>query len=62
MHVFVWKKAGNGPYDRSKNMGPNYGNFWRFWAVRDSPEICCGLIVWTLCIKFCFGVYKIGNW
>ena len=36
--------------------------FLDIWAVRDSPEICGGLIVWTLCIKFCFGVYKIGNW
>ena len=26
--------------------------------VRECPENCCGLIVWNLCIKFCFGVYK----
>ena len=33
------KKAGNGPYDRSENMGPNCGIFLEtLWAVRDSPE------------------------
>ena len=28
------KKAGNGPYDRSQNMRPNCGNFFR---LLDSP-------------------------
>ena len=30
-------------------------------TVRECPENCCGLIVWNLCIKFCFGVYKTEN-
>ena len=34
------KKAWNGPFDRSQNMGPNCGNFFRHsWAVRG----CWGL-------------------
>ena len=34
------KEAGNGPFDRSQNMGPNCGNFFRHsWAVHG----CWGL-------------------
>ena len=39
------KKVGNGPYDRSQNMGPNCGIFGDFWAVRDSPETDVGCYV-----------------
>ena len=39
------KKAGNGPYDRSQNMGPNCGIFFRLLDSREPPETDVGCYV-----------------
>ena len=46
------KKVGNGPYDRSQNMGPNCGIFGDFWAVRDSPETDVGCYVGIYALSY----------
>ena len=39
------KKAGNGPYDRSQNMGPNCGIFFRLLDNREPLETDVGCYV-----------------
>ena len=59
--MFELKKAGSGLFDRSQNMGPNYGNlFLHFWTVREVQKLIW-VVMLKLCIKLCFGVYKTGN-
>ena len=46
------KKAGNGPYDRSQNMGPNCGIFFNFLDSREPPETDVGCY---------FGIYALNS-
>ena len=56
------KKVGNGPFDRSQNMGLNCGNFFRHsWSVLDYWGLIWGCLYDNLWNKLCFGVYKTGN-
>ena len=57
-HVFVWKMPGMGCGSVPKHGTEIVGIFGDSWAVRDSPEIVVA-VVWSLCIKFYFGEYKI---
>ena len=46
------------PFDRSKNLGPNFGNFLSLF--RQSTD-CLGSLWCNLCNKLCFGVYEAEN-
>ena len=42
------ENAGNGPFDRSQNMGPNGGNFfWTFGTIREAQKL-----MWTVMLEF----------
>ena len=55
------KKAGNGPFDRSQNMGPNCGNFLDILGQSVALGTDLGCLYDNLWNKLCFGVYKTGN-
>ena len=49
-------KAGNGPYDRSQNMGPNCGIVLDFfWTAMTVCVDCLGALYHNLFNKLCFG-------
>ena len=50
-----------GQYDRSQNMGPNCGIFWRLYGLSVTVQNFSGVVCVNLCIKWLLGMHWAGN-